>query len=76
MYKYKKPRCKCGNDLLFVKETLNKWKISSDGTTEDNSQWVDSDVTDKHLECKRYRCHRVYEIDYDENDNIIRGNEY
>jgi hypothetical protein len=76
--KYKKPTCTCGGAIQYIEERTHEIArdITRDGTLTDKKRMHNSDIglaECSWLECKK--CDKEFEIDYDDNNMIILGEE-
>lgn len=79
--KYIKPKCECGENLVIVEERTYEriYNITRNGDLSDKKRIRKRDVLladvglagSSWLECNQ--CHKEYDIDYDDNNRIIRG---
>jgi hypothetical protein len=79
MGKYELPKCDCGCDLKFVKEIVyhHDYKINKNGTLSKKkivTEWADYGT--EWLKCTNFNCNKCYWIEYDDNDRVIRGEDY
>jgi len=74
--KYLKPKCECEENLVYIEERTNemRFNINRYGETSDKKKVHRSDVGLAGacwLEC--LKCQNEYDVNYDDEDRIIRG---